>query len=222
MGSPDKLFYKLTTDFIFYIALRMIKALVIYMQALWLISEAAVLTDIDAATISEEVPAELLDNPAVQAGIINILTNPDVQKAVLDVITNKEVHKQVGDILKNIFEIAKNISKGVGDILIRPLIPGLSQQTGLSQRTGSQPPTPTNMLDIVKNLDLETLIPATTNTTLQAIVQAVKDPPMEELVTFSDKIENDPNTLKEMFGLQTTNPVVLKLINDIVSARIKN
>merc|ERR1712013_527153 len=142
MGSRDQLLYKLTTDFTFYITIRMIKALVISMQALWFISEAAVLTDIDATTISEEVPAELLDNPAVQAGIINILTNPDVQKAVLDVITNKEVHKQVGDILKNIFEIAKNISKGIGDILISPS-------------------TPTNMLDIVKNIDLETLIPAT-------------------------------------------------------------
>ena len=51
--SPDKLSYKLTTDFTFYITIRMIKALVISMQALWFISEAAVLTDIDPTTISE-------------------------------------------------------------------------------------------------------------------------------------------------------------------------
>ena len=58
--SPAKLLYKLTTDFTFYITLTMIKALVISMQALWFISEAAVLTDIDAATISEVGPVHIL------------------------------------------------------------------------------------------------------------------------------------------------------------------
>ena len=160
----------------------------------------------------------------MQAGIISILTNPDVQKAVLDVITNKEVHKQVGNILKNIFDIAHNISKGIGDILTRPLIIK-SQQKGISQRytplDSSLPPT--NMLDIVKDLDLETLVLPTdnTNTSLQAIVQAVEGAPKEKLVTFSENIEDNHDALKDMFGLETTNQTVIKLVTEIVNAQIE-
>jgi len=203
----------------------MIKALTLsmFLQTLWFISDAAVLPDNYPAAISDQVPAELLDNPIVQAGIISILTNPDVQKAVLDVITNKEVHKQVGNILKNIFDIAQNISKGIGDILTRPLIIK-SQQNGAYQRysplDSSLPPT--NMLDIVKDLDLETLVPAdNTNTSLQAIVEAVEGTPKEELVTFLENIEDNHDALKDMFGLETTNPAVVKLVTEIVNAQIE-
>ena len=140
----------------------------------------------------------------------------------MDVITNKEVQEQVGNILKNIFGIAQNISKGIGDILTRPLITR-SQQKGISQRytplDSSQPPS--NMLDIVNNLDLETLVPDTTNTTLQAIVEAVEGAPKEELVTFAENIENNQDVLKDMFGLETTNPAVVELVTEIVNAQIE-
>merc|ERR1719481_282251 len=99
----------------------MISALIFSLQTMWLISEAAVIPDIGqdelsavSIDISDEAPAELLDNPIVQAGIISILSNPDVQKAVLNVITNKEVLEQAGEMIKNTFDIARNIPKKSG------------------------------------------------------------------------------------------------------------